>query len=126
MDTEPAKKTWYLADILEAFRVEGEENELLYINAILVHAADAEEAYTKALEFGARSNYEYLNPDGVPVTVTFRGLQSLVEIYEEFADGSEIAYSQYENISSAEIDRKATPKHELAVFRPREKQDWEE
>jgi hypothetical protein len=125
MENESTEKKWYLADVLEAFRVEGEENELLYINAILVHAIDAEEAYTKALAFGARSNYEYLNTDGVLVTVTFRGLRSLVEIYEEFADGSEIAYSQYENISSAEIDRKATPKHELAVFLPRERHDWE-
>ena len=125
MENESAEKKWYLADILEAFRVEGEENELLYINAILVHAIDAEEAYTKALAFGARSNDEYLNTDGILITVTFRGLNDLVEIYEEFADGSEIAYSKYENISRADIDRKATPKHELAVFRPRERQEWE-
>ena len=44
MDNESIEKTWYLADILEAFKVAGEEDELLYINAILVHATDAEEA----------------------------------------------------------------------------------
>jgi hypothetical protein len=111
---------WYLTELLQEFHVEGEDTELLWVNWILVRANEAEEAYTKALEFGAELNSEYRNSDGDLVTVTFRGLRNVNEIYEELADGSEIAFEKFKGISRIEIERIAKPKERLAVFRPRE------
>lgn len=112
---QPDRK-WYLAELLETFHVADEETYSLYINCILVHASDAEEAYTKALKFGDDYNYEYLNTDGVLVTVRFGGLRNLLEIYEDLEDGSEIFYESYEELSKEDIERKARKKEELAVF----------
>src|SRR5688572_6263013 len=113
-------KKWYLAGLMEAFQSASEANYLLWINWILVRASDAEEAYARALKFGEERNREWVNPDGVLVTVTFRGLRDLYEIYEELEDGAEIIYDEYEDISSDDIDAKATKKEELAVFQPRD------
>lgn len=117
------EKKWYIAEILEAFHVADEESELLWVNFILVNAEDAEEAYTKALKFGEDLNREYLDQAGVLITVRFRGLRNLLEIYEELADGSEIMYEQYEDISNSDIERMIRPKEKLAVFLP---PDWKQ
>jgi hypothetical protein len=109
---------WYLAELLEAFHAADSENELLWVNWILVNARDAEEAYSKALKFGEESNYEYLNTEGVLVTVRFRGIRDLNQIHDEFADGSEIAFEEYEDISKADIEKMARPKDQLSVFLP--------
>lgn len=112
------EKKWYLAELMEEFHIEGEDTGMLWVNWILVHAIDAEEAYTKALKFGSDINTEYHNPEGLLVTVTFRGLRNLNEIYEELADGSEIIFEEFEDISQADIQRMAKAKEQLAVFRP--------
>lgn len=116
-EDQPNKK-WYLAELLETFQVADVETYSLYINAILVHAVDAEEAYTKALKFGEDHNHEYLNTDGVLVTVRFGGLRNLLEIYEELDDGSEIFYESYKDLSKEEIEQKAKTKEQLTVFQP--------
>lgn len=112
--------TWYLAELMEGFQVDGEETDLLWVNWILVNAGDAEEAYTKALTFGADLNREYHNTEGALVVVTFRGLRGLHEIYEELVDGAEILFEEFEDISREDIKRMAKPKEQLSVFRPRE------
>jgi hypothetical protein len=112
------EKKWYLAELLEEVHV-SEDPELLHVNLILVNADDADEAYTKALKFGEEGNHEYLNSEGVLITVSFRGLRNLYEIYEELADGSEILYERYEDISRADIEKMAKTKEQLAVFQPR-------
>jgi hypothetical protein len=112
------KSKWYLAELLQAFHAADEATELLWVNAILVNAGDAEEAYTKALRFGEALNHKFMNTEGVLITVRFRGLRNLLEIYEEFADGSEIMDEEYEDISTADIEKMATPKDQLSVFLP--------
>jgi hypothetical protein len=112
------EKKWYLAELLQEFHIDGEDTEVLWVNWILVHAGDAEEAYAKALKFGSELNDEYHNTDGVLVTVTFRGLRNLNEIYEELADGSEIIFEKFEDISRVDIERMAKAKEKLAVFQP--------
>jgi hypothetical protein len=111
---------WYLAELMEAFQVDGEEADLLWVNWILVKADDAEQAYAKALKFGDELNREYHNTEGALVVVTFRGLRDLHEIYDELADGAEILFEQFEDISREDIKRMAKPKERLSVFRPRE------
>lgn len=119
------EKTWYIAEILEEIQAANDTSALLYIDWILVNASDAEEAYTKALAFGTERNQEWHNNEGVLITVTFRGLHDLYEIYEELTDGAEIAYSKYEDISREDIERMIKPKEELGVFLPREGRDLE-
>lgn len=117
------KKNWYLAELLEEYQAANDNTALLHVNWILVNADDAEEAYSKSLDFGKRLNQEYHNTEGILITVTFRGLRNLCEIYEEFADGSEIAYERFEDISRSEIERMIRSKEELAVFLPT---DWDQ
>ncbi len=116
-------KKWYLAELLEEYHAANDETELLHINWVLVNADDAEEAYTKALKFGEELNQEYYNTEGILITVTFRGLRDLNVIHEDLADGSEIAYSRYEDINSAAIEQMAKPKEQLSVFLP---PDWKD
>jgi hypothetical protein len=119
-------KKWYPAGLMEAFQSASEANYLLWINWILVRAGNAEEAYARALKFGEERNTEYPNTDGVLVTVSFRGLRDLYEIYEELEDGAEIIYDEYEDISSDDIDARARKKEDLAVFQPRgSNKDWD-
>jgi hypothetical protein len=112
------EKIWYLAELIEQIEVEGYDNIRLWVNCILVHAVDAEEAYQKALQFGDAKNSEHLNSEGERVTHAFRGLRGLYEIYEELEDGAEIIYEDYEDIARERIDKMIKKKEELAVFQP--------
>lgn len=116
-------KKWYLAELLEEYHAANDDTELLHVNWILINADNAEEAYSKALKFGEELNQEYLNTDGILMTVTFRGLRDLNEIHEEFGDGSEITYERYEDISREDIEKMISTKDQLSVFLP---PDWEE
>jgi len=110
---------WYLAGLIQEFHAMNKETKLIYLNWTLVNATDAEEAYSKALKFGEAYNAEYANNEGVIVTIRFRGLSDLNEIYEELEDGAEIVYDEFEEVNDEEIEHMLRPKQELSVFRPR-------
>ncbi len=118
MEKKPDKK-WYLAELIQEIRAADSDTSLIHINWVLVNASDAEEAYTKSLQFGQDYNFEQFDAEGILVTVTFRGLRGLVEIYEDLEDGAEIAYDEMEEVTDAEIEKLITPKDQLAVFLPR-------
>jgi hypothetical protein len=114
----PKDAKWYLADIIEEFRVAGERDNLIHKNTVLVRADSPEEAYDRAIKLGKAGEISYENSDGKLVTCTFRGLQNLQVIYEELEHGAELMYEQWVGLSEEEVARLVRTKQRLNVFLP--------
>ncbi|HEX4439581.1 MAG TPA: DUF4288 domain-containing protein [Thermoanaerobaculia bacterium] len=105
---------WYTAVLVRA-EDSGEPLEKSRVGDFLyrlIEAADAEAAYSRALELGAAATEPFTDEDGVTTTFRFVGLAGLMELAGPPADGSEI-YSQL--IQGAPL-RSIVRKDELAVF----------
>ena len=111
-------QNWYIAELLEEFRSENQLTSLLHINWILVRANNAEEAYSKSIEFGQDLNRAYRNTEDILVTVTFRGLRDLNIIHEPLEDGAEILFEEIEEMSNNEIKSMIASKNDLSAFKP--------
>ncbi|GCE19586.1 DUF4288 domain-containing protein [Dictyobacter kobayashii] len=116
----PENVKWYLAELLEEIQIEGESENLVHNNLVLIRADSPEEAYRKALTRGQELNDNYENPDGKKVKVTFRGLSDLNAILDELEDGAELAYEEMTGLSEAEIAELLPEKDQLGVFQPDE------
>jgi hypothetical protein len=87
---------WYVATILERFEFgasgppEPDDRVLVWANTVLINASSPQEAYAKAVKLGRLSNQKYRNLNGEQVRVSFEGLSSLIPVYDELADGSEL------------------------------------
>jgi hypothetical protein len=110
------KTTWYLAGLIQDLRVASDALGLVNVNWILINTSDAEEAYTKALEFGSNLNYDDRNADGEIVESRFKGLKDLLHIYDPLEDGCEIFFDEYDNKSIGDVERMAASKEPLTVF----------
>jgi len=108
---------WYIAELIEEFRVEKQTTSLVHVNWVLIRAVDDEGAYKKALELGRKLNNQYHNTEGELVRVTFRGLRNLNKIHEDLEDGAEITYELYEDINSKAVEKMIVDKQQLAIFR---------
>lgn len=113
---------WYVAGVLLRIEV-GEKDKKnenrrcdAWENKILVKAKNPEEAYRKAVKFGKLEESKYLNPNGEKVKFTFEGLTTLIPIYDEFEDGSEIIWIEHENKAVKTIKSWVKPKEKLEVF----------
>ena len=122
----PKDMEWFLAELIQQFEYANDDKRDVWINTILVKANSPEEAYEKALKFGESYNDRYINPDGIEVTVTFRGLRNLYLIYEDLEDGAEILYEDIEEISEEEIAAMVTPKEQLAAIQAHGKEHVEQ
>ena len=89
----------------------------------LVEAADAEEAYRKAVELGAGLSDPYTDDDGTTWTLRFLGLADLTAIAEEKLEHGVEVYSEL--IARRPSDR-VVPKGQLTVFEPDEPPESEE
>ena len=99
----PHDAKWYLADIVEEFRIEGESENIVHTNMILVRADSPEEAFAKSVALGEQSNIKYTNPLGRQVAVTFRGLRDLNVIHGELEHGTELIFSEQIGMSESEL-----------------------
>src|SRR6202521_1398870 len=90
----PKDAKWYLADIVEEIRVEGDRRNVVHTNLALVRADSPDEAYAKAIALGKRGNTKYKNPEGKMVTIRFRGLKELNVIHDELEHGCEITFGE--------------------------------
>lgn len=121
-DRNKSPVNWYLASILLRIEVgkkdQSRENRRCdaWENKILVKAKNPDEAYRKALKIGKSEEQEYLNTEGDSVKFTFEGLTSLLPIYEELEDGSELEWSEFENRSVKKIKSWVKSKQDLEVF----------
>lgn len=114
----PKDAKWYLADIVEEIRVEGDRRNVVHTNIVLVRADSPTEAYAKAMALGKRGNTKYRNPRGKTVTIRFRGLKDLNVIHDELEHGSEITFSRNVGVSEKKIKNWILPKRKLGVFAP--------
>ena len=84
----PTDAEWYLAEIVEEFRIEGETANVVMTNLTLVHATCPEDAYCRAMDLGTAEERTYLNPDHKTVTVRFAGLRDLNVIHDKLEHGA--------------------------------------
>lgn len=112
----PENVKWYLAELVEEIKIEGESENLVHNNLVLIRADSPEEAYRKALVKGEELNDVYESPDGKQVQVAFRGLSDLNAILDELEDGAEIAYEEMTDVSEDEIAEMLPAKDQLGVF----------
>jgi hypothetical protein len=106
---------WYLAELVTELRVEGEQKSGIHFDLHLVLARNAAEAYDKALRLGGGKAQQYLRNDGNLISFRFRGLNDLVAVDEEFADGARILFRSQPEASEEEIQYLVTPRMYLRV-----------
>jgi hypothetical protein len=64
-------------------------------NTIIVKAGNLDEAYDRVVEVGMEASQPYKGgPHGVDMQWRFEGVLSLLPIYEELEDGSEISWAE--------------------------------
>jgi catechol 2,3-dioxygenase-like lactoylglutathione lyase family enzyme len=107
--------TWWLADVVLRVMVEGEA-QAAHVNLHLVRAANADEAYAKAVELGRESEDDYVRSDGRRVRTSWVGLASLNRVHEPLDDGAELGFAEQRAISDAALARLVRPREELAAF----------
>jgi hypothetical protein len=116
----PPDARWYLADIVEEFRIESEPENIVHTNTILVRADSPEEAYQSALALGKEGEITYTNPEGKTVQVYFRGLRDLNVIHGQLEHGTELIYEKRTGMSESDLAGWVSAKDDLEVFRPRD------
>lgn len=114
----PDDAEWYLADIVQRFRVQGDARIVIHINTVLIQASRPDEAYAKAMALGEEGNMSYLNPAGRKVTSKFVGLGNLNVVYYKLEDGAELVYKQRIVRSVGASRRFVQKRTELSVFQP--------
>jgi Domain of unknown function (DUF4288) len=114
----PKDAKWYLADIVEEIRVEGDRRNVVHTNLILIRADFPHEAHENAMALGKQGNTKYRNLEGKKVTIRFRGLKELNVIHDELEHGCEIAFSEDVGVSETKIRDWIPPKKKLGVFAP--------
>ena len=117
---------WYVAMVLMRFEWDDEDKSnlnrrcLSWENQILLKADSPEEAYEKAMAKGreheeAGEMWESGN-EARKGRWRFEGLTSLLAVYEEPDDGSEISWTEHENKSVRKVQSWVTSKDDLEVF----------
>jgi hypothetical protein len=107
---------WYLADLVTEIRVEGAESSVVHFDLHLVRAQNAAEAYDKALRIGGGKAKQYLRNDGNLMSFIFRGLNDLVAVDEEFADGARILFRSQSGAGEEDIRNMVTPREYLRAM----------
>jgi hypothetical protein len=107
---------WYLAELVEEIKIDGEDENIVHNNLVLIHAESPEEAYKKALARGSAINDTYEMSPGKKVISTFRGLSDLNPILDELEDGATIAYEELTDLTEEEISEMVPAKDELGAF----------
>ena len=114
----PDDAKWFIAQLVEEFRVEGSKRNAVHINYVLVEASRPAEAYQKAIKLGQQANNEYENPEGKKVIHRFVGLRDLDVIYFPIEHGCEIMFEERLGVGPAALGKLVRKKADLEAFRP--------
>jgi hypothetical protein len=114
----PEDAKWWVADIVEEIRVQGDHRNVVHTNQTLIRADSPAEAYSKAIALGKQGNTNYKNPEGKMVTIRFRGLRNLDVIHDKLQDGAEIGFHRDVAVGEKRIKSWVRPKNKLNVFAP--------
>jgi hypothetical protein len=116
MDIIPKGREWYIAGVVLEHLIEDDSRNVIHVNSLLVHATSPEDAYNKAIQLGNETERVYVNTDNKEVTVRFRGLSNLLEIYDELEHGGELFYREHIGVPESEIAKMVREKSKLTVF----------
>lgn len=89
--------SWYLSREIIYFEFAdqtGQDEYQVWENLILINAQSPEEAFQKALKHGYDSEEE-VTIDGRKGRSKFKGLKTLIPVYEDIEDGAEIEWLEY-------------------------------
>lgn len=114
----PRDAEWFLAELVEEFRVEGHRRNVVHINYVLIKARTPSEAYRKAMQLGKVTNSRWKNPKGKMVTHRFLGLRQLDVIHDPLEHGCEIMYKERLGMTRANTRKLVRNKRELEAFLP--------
>lgn len=112
----PPGAEWYVAELIEEIRVEGDDRNVVHKNLILIHARSPEAAYARALQIGEAGESTYQNPDGATVKSNFRGLGYLDVIHDGLEDGAELLYQKKVSVREEELAQWVHSKEDLTLF----------
>jgi hypothetical protein len=107
-----------VATLIEEITVEGDSQNVVHKNYVLVRAEFPEEAYEKAQDLGKSSDVSYDNPKGSLVQIKFRGLSELNVVYDQLEHGAELHYDELLGLSEERVGALLRPKKDLAAFKP--------
>ena len=113
----PRNAAWYVAEIVEEIRVEGDSRNVVHRNLVLVEAGSPEDAYNRAIQLGRDNECSYANPEGRMVVCRFCGLAELNVIHDKLEHGAEIMFWEDVSVSENQIKTWVKSKERLAVFR---------
>lgn len=119
----PKDAKWYIAELVMECKIEGESQNVVHVNIILIRADSPEEAFEKAEAFGREDESSYLNPKNQQVSWRYRGLRALNVIHDELEDGAELMFEEKIGIPEERLQKMIYPKHKLNVFRPIQPRD---
>jgi len=114
----PQDAEWFLAQLVEEFRVEGHRRNVVHINYVLIKARTPPEAYRKAMQLGKRANSKWRNPKGELVTHRFLGLRELDVIHDRLEHGGEIMFDERLGMTGANTRKLVRKRLELEAFLP--------
>ena len=112
----PPDVEWFIAEVVEEFKVPDKGCSRVHINTILIRAKSADEAYEKSISRGRSAEMTFTNTEGENVEVRFRGLRGLFPVYERLEDGSELLYEKYDCLTDPQIQSFVKAREKLAVF----------
>lgn len=114
----PDDAEWFIAQLVEEFRVEGSRRNAVHINYVLIEARTPGEAYRKAIQLGRQADSTYENPEGKKVVHRFVGLRDLDVIYFPIEHGCEILFEERLGVGPAALRKLVRRKAQLEAFRP--------
>lgn len=114
----PKDAKWWIAELVEEIRVQGEKQNVVHLNTLLIRADSPDEAYERALELGRAGNTQYENPARRKVRIRFRGISHLDVIHDELEHGAELWFDEKRGVSEDRIRHRLKRKHELEAFLP--------
>ena len=111
--------SWYLSReiIYFEFADQADQDEYqVWENLILINAQSPEAAYQKALKHGFDGEGE-VTIDGRKGSSKFKGLKTLVAVYEDIEDGAEIEWQDYV-VEKDELESLVKQKEDLPALQP--------
>jgi hypothetical protein len=117
MGNIPDDTEWFVAELVMEITVQGSSRNVVHRNLTLVHAAEAEAAYQRALSWGYKAEVSYKNPKGQLVEIKFRGVSRLDVVIDPLEDGTELVFEEFVGVPPEEIERWIRPKEQLEAFK---------
>lgn len=112
-------ENWYMAEMIQQLKADGEESHTVYINFLLINAESSEAAYQRAIEVGEELIFDYASKN-THVQSLFRGLRNLTKIQGTLEHGAILYQEKRENLPHESVAKMVKNKEKLNVFASRD------